>query len=178
MGEFQCSIERKTTYSFPMGNIKCRIQGKLWPEVISVKGKIPNWCKVMQLRLLIEVHCSKVVGLYYILARKWYFCCFCVCVCVHKLYFEVLSFKMSFDALAFWPQPAARGEHHRWKRKGREGKGCDPSCEPQLVTLQEKELCPNFISVLVILNLSENFPSAKQNRLGIRGIFELVLYYC
>lgn len=48
----------------------------------------------------------------------------------------------------------------------------------ELVPSQEKELCPNFISVLVTLNLSENFLSAKQNPPAILGIFELVLSYC
>lgn len=27
-----------------------------------MKGKIPNWCKVMWLRLLIQVHCCKVLA--------------------------------------------------------------------------------------------------------------------
>lgn len=64
------------------------------------------------------------------------------------------------------------------ENKGQGRKSCDPLWEPQLVTLQEKEICPNFISVLIILNLSENFLSAKQDHLGILGIFELVLSYC
>lgn len=51
-------------------------------------------------------------------------------------------------------------------------------CKLRVVTSQEKELCPNFISVLVILNLSANFLSAKQNPPGILGISELVLSYC
>lgn len=71
------------------------------------------------------------------------------------------------------------GEHRSdWKRRAGKEKAGSRLRKPRAVTSQEKELSPNFISVLVILNLSEHFLSAEQNPPGILGIFELVLSYC
>lgn len=65
----------------------------------------------------------------------------------------------------------------RLRTKDREGKICAPSCaSPELGTSQEKELCPNFVSVLVILNLSENSLSAKSKTL--RGFLVYLSLVC
>lgn len=65
----------------------------------------------------------------------------------------------------------------RLKTKDREGKICAPSCaSPELGTSREKELCPNFVSVLVILNLSENSLSAKSKTL--RGFLVYLSLVC
>lgn len=45
------------------------------------------------------VHHSKVVGLYFIFAECGILAAF---LCVYEPYFEALSFKISYDALAFW----------------------------------------------------------------------------
>lgn len=83
------------------------------------------------------VHCSKVVGLYFILARKWYFSYF-LCVCMNLIWrFSVLKFHMMLWHFGLRRLDSCQGESITLiENEGQGGKSRAPSCTPvQAVSL-------------------------------------------